>query len=113
MDIRFVGKHLAVTEGMKEHLRGKLSKLEKYAPRLVESHVVLKKEKYIFEAEITLLAKNFHAYGDGRRKENIFAAIDVAYGRIEKQLKKFREKIKEHHNIKPRDADDELVETES
>ena len=63
----------------------------------MESHVVLKKEKYLYEAEITLLAKNFHAFGDGRCKENIFAAIDLAYERVEIQLKKFREKIKEHH----------------
>lgn len=97
MDIRFTGKHMRVTDGMKEHIEGKLPRLEKYAPRIVESHVVLKKEKYFFEAEVTLLAKNFRAYGEGRAKENIFTAIDMAYVRVEKQLKKFREKIKEHH----------------
>ena len=97
MDIRVAGKNIAVTEGMKEHLRGKLSKFEKYAPRLVESHVVLKKEKYLFWAEITLLTRHLRAYGEASSKENIFAAIDQAYLRVEKQLKKFREKLKDHH----------------
>jgi putative sigma-54 modulation protein len=97
MDIRVVGKNIAVTEGMKEHLRDKLVKFEKYAPRLIESHVVLKKEKYLFVAEITLLARNLRAYGEASSKENIFAAMDGAYVRVEKQLKKFREKIKDHH----------------
>ncbi len=97
MDIRFIGKNLTITEGMKDHLREKLSKFEKYAPRLVESHAVLKKEKYLFGAEITLLAPNFHAYGESLRKDNIYAAIDQAYMRVEKQLKKYREKIKDHH----------------
>ena len=97
MDIRFSGKNLSVTEGMKEHFKEKLLKLDKYAPRLVESHVVLTKEKYFFIAEITLLAKHLRAYGEGKAKENIFTAIDQAYARIEKQLKKFREKIKDHH----------------
>jgi putative sigma-54 modulation protein len=97
LDIRFLGKNLKVTEGMKEHFRDKLVKLEKYASRLIESHVVLKKEKHYFEAEITLLAKNLRAFGDGRSKENIFTAIDEAYDRVEKQLKKFREKVKRHH----------------
>ncbi len=97
MDIRYSGKNLTVTEGMKEHLQEKLFKLEKYAPRLVESHAILKKEKYYFEAEVTLLAKNFKAFGDGQSKENIFTAIDQAYARIEKQLKKYAEKIKDHH----------------
>ncbi len=97
MDIRFTGKDLKITEGMKEHLLGKLPKLEKYAPRLVEAHVFLKKEKYLFQAEVTLLAKNLRADGEGKAKENIFAAMDEAYTRVEKQLKKFRAKTKDHH----------------
>ena len=97
MDIRFSGKNLSVTEGMKEHLREKLVKLDKYAPRLIESHVILKKEKYFFVVEITLLAKDLRAYGEGTGKDNIFTAMDQAYSRIEKQLKRFREKIKDHH----------------
>lgn len=100
MDIRFMGHNLSVTEGMKEHMRGKLEKFIRYAPRLVESHVVLKKEKYRFEAEVTLLAKNLRAYGEGMSKENIYTAIDQACTRVEKQLKKFREKVKDHKSYK-------------
>ena len=97
MDIRCSGKNLSVTEGMKEHLKEKLLKLDKYAPRIVESHVILKKEKYVYIAEVTLLAKHLRAYGEGKSKENVFTAIDQATVKIEKQLKKFREKIKDHH----------------
>ena len=97
MDIRFSGQNLKITEGMKEHLEERLPKFEKYAPRLVEAHIFLKKEKYVFKAEITLAAKNFHAFGVGEAKDNIFAAMDEAYTRVEKQLKKFRAKSKDHH----------------
>ena len=86
-----------MTQGMKDHLDEKLSKFEKYASRLLESHVVLQKEKYLYEAEITLTAKDLRAYGEASSKENIYAAIDQACERVEKQLKKFREKIKDHH----------------
>ena len=44
MEIRFSGQNLKVTEGMKEHLEERLPKFEKYAPRLVEAHIFLKKE---------------------------------------------------------------------
>ena len=97
MDIRFSGQNLKITEGMKEHLEERLPKFEKYAPRIVEAHVFLKKEKYVFRAEITLAAKDFHAFGMGEAKDNIFAAMDNAYERVEKQLKKFRSKSKGHH----------------
>jgi len=97
VDIRFSGQNLKITEGMKEHLAERLPKFEKYAPQLVEAHVFLKKEKYIFKAEITLSAGSFHAFGSGEAKENIFTAMDEAYVRVEKQLKKFRSKTKGHH----------------
>ncbi|HOW58478.1 MAG TPA: ribosome-associated translation inhibitor RaiA [Candidatus Omnitrophota bacterium] len=97
MDIRFTGQNLKITEGMKAHLQERLSKFEKYAPRLVEAHIFLKKEKYFLKAEVTLVAKNLHAFGEGNSKENIFAAMDEACDRVEKQLKKFRAKSKDHH----------------
>jgi putative sigma-54 modulation protein len=97
VDIRFSGKNLKVTQGMKDHLEARIPKFGKYAPRLVEAHVFLKKEKYLFIAEITLAAKDFHAFGMGKAKDNIFAAMDEAYERVEKQLKKFRAKSKGHH----------------
>jgi len=98
VDIRFSGQNLKITSGMKEHLEERLPKFEKYASRIVEAHVFLKKEKYIFKAEITLSAKDFHAFGMGEAKDNIFAAMDEAYERVEKQLKKFRSRSKGHHN---------------
>ena len=97
MDIRFTGQNLKITEGMKKHASDRLPKLEQYAPRIVEAHVFLKKEKYLYEAEITLLARHLRAFGKGSAKENIFAAIDEAYDRVEKQLKKYRAKTKDHH----------------
>lgn len=99
MEIQITGKSLAVTEGMKEWVHRKVSKFEKYVPRLVESHVILKKEKYFYVAEITALAKHLRAYGEGRDKENIYTAIDWACDRVVKQLKKCREKIKSHHPL--------------
>lgn len=96
MNIRFSGKNFKVTDGIKEHLEEKLVKFEKYAPRLVGTHVVFIKEKYLYKVEITLSAKNLRVYGEGKAKDNIYAAIDMAYSRVEKQLKKFREKLKGH-----------------
>jgi putative sigma-54 modulation protein len=97
VDIRFSGKGLRIMAGMKEHAEEKLLRLERYAPRLVEAHVILKMERYLYIAEVTLLAKNFRAYGEGQAKDNVYAAIDQAYDRILKQLKRYREKVKDHH----------------
>ncbi len=97
MDIRFTGQNLKISGGMKEHLQERLARLEKYAPKLVEAHVFLKKEKYFYKVEITLLAKDLRAFGEGSSKENVFAAMDEAHERVENQLKKYRAKTKDHH----------------
>ena len=88
---------MAVTEGIKDWIFRKASKLEKYVPRIVESHVIVKKEKYLYVAEITLLAKHLRVFGEGRDKDNLYTAIDQACDRVAKQLKKYREKIKSHN----------------
>lgn len=97
MDIRFSGQNLKISDGMKEHLQKHLGRLEKYAPRLIDAHVFLKKEKYFYKTEITLLAQKARVFGEGSSKENIFAAMDEAYERVENQLKKIRAKNKDHH----------------
>lgn len=96
MNIRITGHKVEVTTGIKKHLEEKLSRYEKFSSRLVESHVILKKQKYFYEAEITLLAKHLKAFGFGKSKDNMFSAIDQAFARVETQLKKYREKIKDH-----------------
>ncbi len=90
MDIRFSGMKMTVTQGMQSHFKDKILRLDKYAPKIVESHIVLKKQKYGYEAEIILLSKNFRACGQGKDKENVYTAIDQAYDRVEKQLKRHR-----------------------
>lgn len=97
MDIRFSGKNLKVTKGVKEHMNDRIGKLEKYSPKIVESHVVISKEKHNYTAHITLLGKNFRAFGEGDHKDNLYAAIDQAVDRVQKQLKKHREKVKDHY----------------
>ena len=98
MEIRITGKNMGVTEGIKDWIFRKASKLEKYVPRIVESHVIVKKEKYFYVAEITLLARHLRVYGEGRAKDNLYTAIDLACERVAKQLKKYREKIKSHNS---------------
>ena len=97
MEIHITAKNLSATERIKSWVFEKVGKFEKYSPRLVESHVILKKEKYLYVAEVTLLGGHLYIVGEGRDKESLFTAIDQACDRVAVQLKKFREKLKGHH----------------
>ncbi len=97
MKIQITAKQLRASEAVKDWVFDKISKLEKYAPRLVESHVILKKEKYLYVAEVTLVGNHRYFYGEGRDKESLLTAIDLACDRVRVQLNKAREKLKGHH----------------
>ena len=96
MEIRITGKNMEVTQALKDWVYRKVSKFEKYVPRLVETHVIIKKEKYLYVAEATVLAKHLRVFGEGSDKENLYTAVDTACLRVIKQLKKCREKVKSH-----------------
>jgi putative sigma-54 modulation protein len=96
LDIRISGKHLDVNARLRAHVEEKLGKLEKFAKKVIEARVVLKVEKYLHIAEITLLGKDLRFYGEGRSEENFFPAIDEAAEKMGAQLKKRREKLKNH-----------------
>lgn len=96
MGLRLSAKNLKVTNGMKSHLKEKVNRLKKFATRL-DAHAVLKKEKHIYRAELTVHTKNFDAFGEGRERENIFAAMDKAIERVAKQLQKHHDKVRDHH----------------
>jgi len=97
MKITYTGQNIKVGSEVKKNLEEKLSRFEKYSSKIVEVHVILKKEKIVYYAEISVLAKKIKAVGHGKAAENIFAAIDAAFLKAEAQLKKFREKTKDHH----------------
>jgi len=96
LEIRIIGKHLNVTDILKEHVEAKLQKLDRYSQKIVEVQVVLKKEKYLYIVEITVLGKNLKVYSEGRSEDNFFNAFDTVQEKVLIQLKKKQEKMKDH-----------------
>jgi putative sigma-54 modulation protein len=97
MKITYTGQNLKIGAEVKKNIQEKLSHFEKYSDKLIEAHIILKKEKFILHAEVSVSIKGLKAVGKGKSDENIFVAIDEAYLKAEKQLKRFREKTKDHH----------------
>ena len=96
MEMRLIGKHMKVTPRMRQHVEDKLEKLGKFNKQIIQAQVVLKTEKYLHVAEVTLLGKDLRFYGEGRSDENLFAAFDEAETKVAVQVKKRKERVKEH-----------------
>jgi putative sigma-54 modulation protein len=93
------------TEGegwQKEYLDEKLKKLKKYVDNPIEARVVLSVEKFRNAAEINLTANGLNINAKEEEKD-MYSAIDNAIEKIERQLKKHKEKVRNHKNNFPRE----------
>ena len=97
MKVSITGKHLQVRQGMKTYIQERLEKLRRFFDAVDVAHIVLKTEKYLNTAEVSLNGKRLHLFAEGSSEENLYVAIDRAVDRIENQIKRQTEKIKGHN----------------
>ena len=94
MKIIITGRHIEMDDRMKEYAEKKLRKAETYFDRIIEGHIVLSAEKHRRIAEVMLYAKRatFHAQYE---TENIYASIDGVMEKVDSQIRKHKEKVKD------------------
>jgi putative sigma-54 modulation protein len=79
----------------KDYVTERLSRIQKYIDKPVEAHVVLSVEKFRNVAEINIMAKGINLVGKEEAKD-MQLAIDNVIDKIERQIKKHKEKSREH-----------------
>ena len=93
MQINITFRHLDSSEGLKEYVRKKIGRLEKYFDGPVEAHVILKAEKFRNEAEVILRGDGLNITAK-EETGDMYEAIDFVSDTLEKQVIKLREKRK-------------------
>jgi putative sigma-54 modulation protein len=86
------------TEGdnwQKEYVDERFNKIKRYIDRPVDVHVILAVEKFRNVVEVNMAADGLNINAKEEAKD-MRQAIDNAVEKIEKQLKKHKEKIREH-----------------
>lgn len=80
-----------------EYVEDRVKKLNKYIDAPADVHVVLTVEKFRNVAEINVMTNGLNIIGKEESKD-MHLAIDNAVEKIERQLKKHKEKIRLHKN---------------
>lgn len=96
MNIIISGKNIEITEGLREAVESKLSKLEKYFSPETEIITTLSVEKGRQKAEVTIPVKGSIIRTE-QESSDMYVTIDLVEEVIEKQLKKYRKKLIEKH----------------
>lgn len=87
-------KNLDPSDHLKNYVGEKLDRLDKYLYNPAEANVVLAVEKFRHIAEINIIGDRLAINGK-EETEDMYSAIDMVLDKIEKQIKKNKEKIRE------------------
>ena len=92
MNISITGRNIELTDGLKAAVEEKLSKLDKYFVRDTEVHVTMSVEKERQKVEVTVPMKG-HIIRAEQVSNDMYVSIDLAEEIIERQLKKYHNKL--------------------
>lgn len=95
MQISVTFRNTDSKETLRQYVQDKISKMDRYLDSPVEANVVLSVEKHRHLAEVTLLANRITINAQ-EETEDMFSAIDLVMDKVERQILKYKEKIKRH-----------------
>lgn len=103
MQIQVSGKGVDIGESLRTHVEGKLNEgISKYIDRVTSVHAVVTREAHLFRVDIngnlgTHAGMVIKSRGES---EDVYAAFDEALEKIEKQLRRYKRRITNHHKEK-------------
>jgi putative sigma-54 modulation protein len=95
MQITTTFRHMESSEPLKVYAQEKLEKVQKYIDEPIVAQVFLTVEKIRHTAEITINAKGITIKAS-EETNDMYAAIDAVTDKIERQLRRYKERIKAH-----------------
>lgn len=103
MQVNITFRHAEPTEEYKTYVSDKLNKLKKYFDVVVDSHVILTHEKFRYTAEVIMNANGLrmNAKTEG---PDFHTAIDGVFTKLDRQLSRYKEKVRGHKRMTPLEA---------
>ncbi len=96
MQIAVTFRHMESSDAIRSYVEDKLARVKKYIDEPIDAQVVLSVQKKInHRAEVTMVAKGL-TMKSTESKEDMYAAIDLMVDKIERQLKRYKDKLKKH-----------------
>lgn len=100
MKIIISGKKLELTDGIRTAIEDKLGKLERYLNPETEVKVTVSAKKATQKIEVTIIPISGPIIRAEDGEENLYAAIDVVYDKLKKQIRRYKNKLQDKHKSK-------------
>lgn len=95
-DISVTGRHVLVTDTMKEYVIEKISKIGRFNTRIIDVNVVMDIQKLDHRIDITMKTDHI-VIKSTATSENMYTSIDKAIDKLENQLRRYKSRITDHH----------------
>lgn len=97
MQVSITGRHVNVTDNVKAHVEDKLERCLGMFPRIENIKVVLDTENRDQVSEIIIQGSNHIRVTATEKSDNLYDAIDRSIEHVERQMRKQRDKVQDHH----------------
>jgi putative sigma-54 modulation protein len=95
MQITTTFRHMEPSDALKSYAEEKLDRVRKYIDEPIVAQVFLTVEKIRHSAEVTITAKGITIKA-AEETNDMYAAVDAVVDKIERQLRRYKERIKAH-----------------
>ncbi|MEN8217081.1 MAG: ribosome hibernation promoting factor [Pseudomonadota bacterium] len=95
MQFNLSGHHIEITPALRNYVSSKMERLERHFDHVTNMHVVLGVEKLRQKADATLHVNGANLFASAEH-EDMYAAIDGLTDKLDRQIKKHKEKLKDH-----------------
>ena len=96
MHINLTGHHMDITPALRSYVTNKFVRLKRHFDNMTNIHVILSVEKERQKAEATISVSRGNLFANSEH-EDMYAAIDVLIDKLDRQVKKHKEKLSDHH----------------
>src|SRR5207237_3525647 len=97
------GHELECTQSLRDYGKKKLERIGRHFDQVIDVHCVLTKEKLRKKGEATLHVSGSAIYADAT-EEDMYAANDLLADKLDRCIKKHKEKRADHHAAEGRRA---------
>lgn len=97
MQIKISARHGHLSDEVQQHIRDKAEKLVHLFPRLMMIEVVVDVKDEEKLVEFLVSAEHKHDFVASERNKDMLAAVDMVLAKLEGQIRKYKEKVQNHH----------------
>ena len=115
MNIIISGKQMDLTDGIKNAIEEKFGRLYFYLHPATDVKVTVSAKKARQKVEVTIIPISGPIIRAEDIEENLYAAIDVVYDKLNKQLRKYKKRLQDRHKLNESirfDAIEDIEETD-